>query len=137
MSSDYEPSDSESVRKYYNNFSITYIFILYFYTLTSISDQLTSLLQDDSIKGLFEEFMKSKLNEPSNINRELKYQSISDQFQAPSQFQIKIFQINLELRRIGVVLEANPEFRKIRVVLEANPELRWIKVILEANSEFR
>ncbi|CAB5383755.1 unnamed protein product [Rhizophagus irregularis] len=35
--------------------------------------------QDDKVKGLFEEFLKNKLNEPSNTNHELEYLEGRDQ----------------------------------------------------------
>ncbi|CAB4494582.1 unnamed protein product [Rhizophagus irregularis] len=60
-SSDYEPSDNELARKYYKKKE------------KRNEDQLASLLQDDKVKGLFEEFLKNKLNEPSNTNHELEY----------------------------------------------------------------
>ncbi|CAB4491859.1 unnamed protein product [Rhizophagus irregularis] len=66
-SSDYEPSDNELARKYYKKKE------------QRNEDQLASLLQDDKVKGLFEEFLKNKLNEPSNTNHELEYPEGRDQ----------------------------------------------------------
>ncbi|GBC51627.2 hypothetical protein GLOIN_2v1773218 [Rhizophagus irregularis DAOM 181602=DAOM 197198] len=66
-SSDYEPSDNELARKYYKKKE------------KRNEDQLASLLQDDKVKKLFEEFLKNKLNEPSNTNHELEYPEGRDQ----------------------------------------------------------
>ncbi|CAB5394973.1 unnamed protein product [Rhizophagus irregularis] len=75
LSSDYELSNNELARKYYKKKE------------KRNEDQLASLLQYDKVKGLFEEFLKNKLNEPSNTNHELEYLEGQDHTRSQSRTQ--------------------------------------------------